>query len=132
MAALGLVLLAGCAQQPKPVSTTRVFAADLQGAARSCSVPNTTTSPGKESVTPMTVSNSGGWCAIAVNDNGRPYATFLLIARPAHGEVFVHAVGDATRIDYTPNRGYVGNDSFAVRLLPGDAIVRANVTVTAG
>jgi hypothetical protein len=36
-----------------------------------------------------------------------------------------------TRIDYTPNKGFVGTDAFAVKLIPGDATVRVAVTAAA-
>ncbi len=78
----------------------------------------------------MAVGNDGGWCAITVDRNGAPYGAGLLAARPAHGKVLIHTVGDATRIDYTPAPGYAGPDSFTARLLPGESTVRVAVTVT--
>jgi hypothetical protein len=85
----------------------------------------------------MTVGNDGGWCAISVmqpassKESGpTPYKAGLLTSRPAHGKVYVHTVGDATRIDYRPAPGYAGPDSFAVTLVPGNAVLRADVTVT--
>ena len=47
-------------------------------------------------------------------------------------QVYIHSVGDTTRIDYTPAKGYAGPDKFTVRLLPGNAVVRATVTVEKG
>jgi hypothetical protein len=41
----------------------------------------------------------------------------------------IHQVGDDTRIDYTPDRGFTGTDSFAVKLIPGNAVIRITVTV---
>ncbi len=78
----------------------------------------------------MAVGNDGGWCAITVANEGEPYAAQLLTSRPAHGRVYYHPVGDATRIDYTPSPGFAGTDSFTVRLLPGEGSIRANVSVT--
>ena len=49
---------------------------------------------------------------------------------PSHGRVFAHHVGNNTRIDYTPDPGFVGTDSFAVRLIPGNAVFEAALTVT--
>jgi len=125
-------LLQGCQQPPaRPASATRLYATDQAGGAKSCTVsPVTAPAPGKETTVTMTVGNDGGWCAITVANDGHPYAAQLLTARPAHGHVFYHPVGDATRIDYTPNAGYGGSDSFTVRLLPGEGLIRANVTVT--
>jgi len=77
----------------------------------------------------MKVGNDGGWCAISVARGGKAFDSSLVTARPAHGKVLVHKVGDATRIDYTPDRGYAGSDSFAVKLIPGDSSIRVAVTV---
>ena len=52
----------------------------------------------------MKLGNDGGWCAITVNNGGRPFDAGLLAAAPAHGKVLVHTVGNNTRIDYTPER----------------------------
>ena len=46
--------------------------------------------------------------------------------------MFIHTVGDATRIDYRPERGFAGGDAFTVQLLPGNATVQASVTVSPG
>ncbi len=44
--------------------------------------------------------------------------------------VLAHHVGNDTRIDYTPDPGYVGSDEFAVRLIPGNAVFDAAVSVS--
>ncbi len=44
--------------------------------------------------------------------------------------MLIHTVGNDTRIDYTPSPRYAGADAFSVRLLPGDATIRVNATVT--
>jgi Big-like domain-containing protein len=130
VAMIGLaVLLQGCAPQARPASGTRLFATDFAGGAKNCNVPKVSPTAGKETPATMTVGNDGGWCGITVDNNGHPYSAGLLATRPTHGQVYIHSVGDATRIDYTPNKGYAGTDSFTVRLLPGDAAVRATVTV---
>ena len=132
-AAMGIAaLIQGCAPQQRPASTTRLFATDQMGGAKSCNVPKVDAAAGKETAASMTVGNDGGWCAISVDNGGHPYAAGLLSGRPQHGRVFIHSVGDATRIDYTPERGYAGADTFSVRLLPGDAVIRTNVTVQPG
>ena len=128
----GLVLLLdGCQQPPaRPASTRRLYATDQAGGAKSCTVsPVTPPAAGKEAQVTMTVGNDGGWCAITVANEGEPYAAELLTSRPAHGRVYYHPVGDATRIDYTPNAGFAGTDSFTVRLLPGEGLIHANVSV---
>jgi hypothetical protein len=78
----------------------------------------------------MKTVNDGGWCGIPVHQDGpKPFGAGLLETRPAHGDVLIHEVGDDTRIDYTPDRGFAGHDAFAVKLIPGDAIIRVTVTV---
>lgn len=129
---LAAALLAGCAGPPPPAApTTRVYAIDLAGAAKQCTVGPLAPVAGKEVAARMTVGNDGGWCAFTVAQPGpQPYATGLLTEAPAHGRVYVHPVGDNTRIDYTPDAGYAGPDAFTVTLLPGRAVICPTVTVT--
>ena len=137
-AGLGLLatglLLQGCAPQQAAgpaASGAREYEVDQQGEARVCTVPKPPAlADGKEAALPMTVGNNGGWCGIDLTRNGGPYAYGLLTARPAHGKVLIHTVGDRTRIDYTPAPGYAGPDSFIARLSPGEATLRVTVTVT--
>jgi hypothetical protein len=78
----------------------------------------------------MSVGNDGGWCAIHVSQAGpHPYDVGLLTARAAHGIVYVHPVGDDTRIDYTPKKGFTGSDAFNVKLVPGNAELHVTVAV---
>lgn len=124
-------LLSGCAPQGPPVPTARIYAIDLQGAARRCLVPRSVTlAPGKVTTATMAVGNDGGWCAISVALQGQPYAAGLLTTEPTHGRVYIHPVGNYTRIDYTPDPRFVGSDLFAVTLLPGRPVLRVNATVT--
>jgi hypothetical protein len=129
------VLAESCAPNPPPRPPTRQYAVDQKGAAKSCTVPKVTPEDGKETPVPITVGNDGGRCAISVARPGSkewepaPYKTGLLTGRPSHGKAYIHTVGDATRIDYTPAPGYAGPDSFAVTLLPGAAVLRVEVTV---
>ena len=130
-AALVALLLQGCAEKPLTQATgqPRLFAADFQGEAKNCAAPKPSLAAGKETAAQITLGNDGGWCAISVANDGAPYATGLLTEQPAHGKVYIHPVGPATRIDYTPDRGYAGNDAFIVRLLPGNPVLRVSVTV---
>jgi hypothetical protein len=129
--ALAGVVLQGCGQGPEQVTgpQTRLFASDFQGGAKTCVVPKPTLTPGKEASATMQVGNDGGWCGITVAQDGQPYSAGLLTQAPGHGKVYIHPVGDATRIDYTPDPGYSGADSFVVTLLPGDPTLRVNATV---
>ena len=121
-------LLQGCTQPP-PASTARVFQADMSGGAKKCQAPKVSPAAGQTADAPVNVGNDGGWCGITVSNGGKPYQAGLLIGAPAHGKVVIHTVGDDTRIDYTPDPRFSGGDSFTVRLIPGDATIRANVTV---
>jgi hypothetical protein len=124
-------LLQGCTPQPSaPVQTTRLYAIDLAGAAKLCLVSKVELTPGRATAARMQVGNDGGWCAIPVALDGHPYAAALLTGQPVHGHVYVHPVGDNTRIDYTPDRGYIGGDAFTVTLLPGRPALQVSVNVT--
>jgi hypothetical protein len=126
------ILLQGCGQNAGGGgSRLRVYAADLAGAAKSCDVPRITPASGQTTNAAMKLANDGGWCGLPVHQDGpKPFDAGLLTARPAHGTVLIHAVGDETRIDYTPDRGFSGADSFSVKLVPGNGTVRVAVTVT--
>jgi hypothetical protein len=113
-------------------SKLRMFAADLTGAAKICEVPKLTPVNGQINEVAIKVGNNGGWCALPVHQSGpKPFSAGLLAARPAHGTVLIHEVGDDTRIDYTPDRGFAGTDSFAVKLIPGAATINVAATVGA-
>ncbi len=130
LAAAGL--LQGC-EQPRTASGTRLFASDLNGGARLCAVPAITVTSGQETTVPMTVGNDGGWCGISVAQGGpHPYSVGLLTTPPSHGKIYIHSVGDQTRIDYTPDAGFAGSDSFVVKLVPGNGSLRVAVTVSKG
>jgi len=125
-----VLMLAGC-NQPGGGSRERVFAADLMGAAKKCEAPTLSLSDGRAFEVTMKVANDGGWCGINLSRSGRPYDSALLSARPSNGRVAVNRVGDVTRVAYTPAPRFTGTDTFAVKLIPGDATVRVAVTVTA-
>jgi hypothetical protein len=124
-------MLQGCAGKPAPPAQpqARLFASDFQGGAKTCVVSKFELAPGKEAAASMQVGNDGGWCGISVAVDGKPYDTGLLTQPPEHGAVYIHPVGENTRIDYTPELGFSGADSFVARLLPGDPMLRVNVTV---
>ncbi len=123
------VLLQACTERPPAASGPRVFQADMAGAAKSCDVPKVTPAAGQEVPVAIKMANDGGWCAITVDDAGKPFDAGLLVTEPSHGKVYVHTVGDQTRIDYTPDPRFTGSDAFAVRLLPSGAVLRASVAV---
>jgi hypothetical protein len=126
-------LLQGCSTEKPPAPPApqaRTFAIDQTGAAKSCTAPHPSLTAGKPSDVAMAVGNDGGWCGLLVAQAGpKPFGAGLLTARPAHGTVYIHSVGDDTRIDYTPEFDFAGTDGFTVQLLPGDASIRVSVTV---
>jgi hypothetical protein len=132
-ALLGAGLLAGCETPatPQARNTGLVFSVDLQGGARSCTVPPVAVLPaGQPATAQMVVANDGGWCGLPVQAGpDTPFRLGLMLTRPQHGKVNVHRVGNDTRVDYTPDPGFAGADAFAVRLLPGDARLEVAVTV---
>ena len=73
----------------------------------------------------MTMDNDGGWCGIATNRAGPG----LVTAKPSNGRLHVRKVGANTRVDYIPDRGFVGTDTFAVKLLPDQAELKVAATV---
>ncbi len=124
-------LIQGCTPPRVAASGTRLYASDLAGGARVCTVPTVTITHGQESDVAMTVGNDGGWCGITIaQPSGQPYAAGLVTIPPTRGKVYIHTVGDATRIDYTPDAGFTGKDNFAVRTVPGNDLLRVAVTVT--
>ena len=127
-------LLQGCqtAGTGPAGSKLRVYAADMTGSAKSCEVPKITPAAGQTTEAAVKLVNDGGWCGVPVYQEGpKPFDTGLLTSRPAHGTVLIHEVGDETRIDYTPDKGFAGTDSFSVKLIPGDATIHETETVTA-
>jgi hypothetical protein len=122
--------LQGCAQIQNSAAGARVYAADVTGGAKTCDVQKVNPTDGQTSETTMKMANEGGWCGLPVQSGGKAFDAGLLTARPAHGNVVIHIVGDTTRIDYTPDRGFTGSDAFAVKLVPGNAVIKLSVVVT--
>jgi hypothetical protein len=127
-------LLAACANNTggPAGSTQRVYAADVAGAAKVCDAPAVTPTGGAVTNATIKVANDGGWCGLSVRQGGtKPFDAGLLVARPEHGSVLIHEVGDDTRIDYTPDKRFAGSDAFTVKLIPGEERIKVAVTVTA-
>jgi len=122
------LLAQGCA--PQAPAWNGMFAVDVAGGAKTCVAPAATPPDGKSVVAQVQMSNEGGWCGIIATHNGAAFDSYLLVTRPVHGQVYAHHVGTATRIDYTPDVGFTGADKFAVRMIPGDAIIEGDVTVS--
>ena len=91
------------------------------------------------SATPATITmTNDGWCGVSTTEkDGQPFVLGLVKARPAHGRVYIRPVNKQTRVEYTPNPGYVGSDAFTVALRPrtpdaADNTLRVDVNVTPG
>jgi hypothetical protein len=123
------LLAAGCAPSSGP-TWNGIFAVDVAGAAKTCAAPTVTPPDGLGLKVQVQMTNDGGWCGVVASRNGVAFDSYLLVTRPAHGRVFAHRVGTNTRIDYTPDPGYAGADSFAVHMVPGDATIEEAVTVS--
>ena len=140
-ALLAVIFLAGC-NQNKAASAgagAKLYAFDFAGAAQKCTAPaDLQLTPGHETTVAMTVSNEGGWCAFktdqadAKQGDAKPFDAALVTVRPVHGKVYVHTVGNDTRVDYTPDARYAGPDGFTLEMLPGNLSVHTNVTVAPG
>lgn len=133
--AAGLAVLGGCAQAPQTAAPgARTYAVDMQGGARVCNATqNVTLGPAQPVEAQVSLVNDGGWCGISVARPGpQPYVAGLVTARPSNGRVHIRAVGDRTRVDYIPDPGFAGTDSFAVRMLPDGGQMRVAVTVQPG
>ncbi len=127
LAAIG-ALLQGCDAGKPSGPAARLYEVDFKGAAKTCEAAKQKPVAGKTIEAAMKVGSDGGWCGVPTSNDSKPFAAGLLTARPEHGKVLVRSVGDATRIDYTPEFGFAGADSFTVELLPGSAVVHVAVT----
>ncbi len=127
--ALTALLVQGCEPARPGASATRLYAIDQVGGAKTCNVPKAKPASGQITDMTMTMANDGGYCGALVSQANGAFSAGLLTSRPKSGKVYVHAVGDETRIDYTPDKNFAGQDSFVVKLVPGDGSVRVNVAV---
>lgn len=120
--------LAACAQpQQAAPSGATLYATDMKGKAALCTVEPVTLTDGKNVAETM-VTGGGGWCGIPVKRDGKPLGAGLLTEAPRNGAVYVHTVGDDTRVDYTPRTAAVTPDKFAVKFIPGDVTMTVTVT----
>lgn len=82
----------------------------------------------------LTLSNEGGYCAVALTGTGgKPFDAPLLSTLPKHGVVKVIRYNGKNSVEYVPATGYVGADAFTVRFIragkPGYAVLSATVTI---
>ena len=113
-----VLALSACAPKP-PV----LQASDPRndGLAKVCTPTNPDTSKPGPYTAAMAMSNDG-WCGVsAVDRSGKPFSFALVHVRPSHGRVFNQEVANVLRIEYTPDAGYSGPDSFTVTLRSSQA-----------
>ena len=65
----------------------------------------------------VTMSNDGKWCwwtrATILAGNSQPQGVPMRVTQqPAHGEVEITVMADATKIAYKPAAGFTGTDRF--------------------
>jgi hypothetical protein len=127
--ALSALTLGGCTQATvaNVSSSLPVYSTDLQGRAAQCSAPPTNAVAEGKTLSVAMTTGGNGWCGMLIRNGSGPYAAGLLTRRPEHGKVYVHSVGDDTRIDYTSLASPVVADAFTVRLIPGNALVEVSV-----
>lgn len=119
-------LQAACAQPQVAAPGPRIYAVDVQGRSALCEVPqNVALSPGRATEVAMVVDSDGGWCGVRTDRAGPG----LVTAKPSNGRLHVRKVGATTRVDYIPDRGFTGTDTFAVKLLPDQAEMKVAATV---
>ena len=79
--ALTAMLVQACDQPATTVSSTRLYAIDQAGGAKTCNSPSAQPAGGQTTDVAMTVTNDGGWCGLSVTQSGKPYSASVLTAR---------------------------------------------------
>jgi hypothetical protein len=82
----------------------------------------------------MSVSSEGGYCAATLTtEGGVPFAAPLVPVTPLHGISRVVRYNGKTSVEYAPQPGFVGHDSFIVKLIvrgkPGYTTLNMSVSV---
>ena len=78
----------------------------------------------------ITMLNLGRFCAVTVRNDGRAAeGSGSVVSQPAHGTARVRRVTGAMQAQYLPTPGFVGEDSYRVRLGPSSQVITVFVTV---
>ena len=136
-AALLALTLQGCATPqppPPPAAPLSLPPHPLPGPAHACSVAPFSVKTGGAADVAMIVSNDGGYCATTLlADNGQPYDTGLVPVTPLHGVPRITHYNGKTSVEYSPQPGFVGHDTFVAKLIvrgqPGYTTLNVSVTV---
>jgi hypothetical protein len=133
------VSLASCAPPPKPPPPPPPPLPPHLGPppAASCTVAPFRVADGGTAKVAMTLSNEGGYCAATLTaESGKPFDAPLLHTPPAHGSARVVKYNGHTSVEYTPVAGFIGTDSFEVRLIvkgkPGYTTLVVSAAAVAG
>jgi hypothetical protein len=107
--------------------------------AKLCVVAPFTVKDGGTADVHMTLSNEGGYCAATLTaGDGQPFAAGLVPVTPLHGIPRVvkyrgNTSVEKTSVEYSPQQGYKGHDSFIVKLIirgqPGFTVLNMSVDV---
>jgi hypothetical protein len=130
------VLLAGCQPPPAPPPAALAPLPPHAGPppAATCQVAPFAVPDGGTTNVSVTVSNEGGYCAAKLTaSSGKPFDAPLVPVLPLHGTPHVIKYNGQTSVEYTPTAGYLGHDSFIVKLIlrgqPGYTTLNMSVTV---
>lgn len=101
--------------------------------ARLCEVGPFAVKDGGNTDVQMTVSSEGGYCAATLTaESGQPFDAPLVPVPPLHGIPRVVKYNGKTSVEYTPQPGFTGHDSFIVKLIvrgrPGYTTLNMSVT----
>jgi hypothetical protein len=104
--------------------------------AAACTVAPFHVADGGTAAVDMHVSNEGGYCAATLTAaSGNPFDAPLVPVLPKHGTPRIVKYDGKTSVEYTPETGYVGPDSFVVHLIvkgqPSYTTLNVSVTVAA-
>ena len=129
-------LLASCAPKPAaPVVEPEALPPHAgPPPAESCTVAPFHVDDGGTTAVNMTVGNDGGYCAASLTaSNGRPFDAPLVTVKPLHGTPRVVHYNGKTSVEYTPDEGFHGHDTFIVKLIlrgqPGYTVLNMSVDV---
>ena len=115
------VMLAGCAkpEAPPPAGPPAPLPPHAgPPPAAQCTVAPFSVKDGGSADVAMSVSSEGGYCAATlVSESGAPFAAPLVPVAPLHGIPRVVRYNGRTSVEYTPQPGFVGHDSFIVKLI---------------
>ena len=116
--------LMACSQR-----TTRYGSADIQPSpgrtARLCIAeghPGSAGTAPDRSTWSITVSSEGGPCTHSRGWGGVEQS-YLVTRPPAHGQISQEIRDGVTLVSYTPERGFIGSDSFALRYPPRNMVL---------